>query len=197
MQAAAVAISAVVGLRVDELVDQIAVGCVQLHTIKTGFQRIARSPGKVLHHGSDLSLRQRPRQAVLHHAADTGFGTFALGVDKHLHALSQQSRRRHGRRTTGLQIDVRDAAHVPQLGKHAATGSVHGGSYLLPAFNLLRAVNARRPGVALALGANLRAFADDQSRRGALSVIGCHQRRGHIALRCTRARQRRHDDAIR
>ena len=90
-----------------------------------------------------------------------------------------------------------DPAHVPELGEHDAPLGVDRVCYLLPACHLLGAVDARRPGVALAHGVDLGAFTDDQARFGALGVVAGHHGVGHITgLTGTGAGHGGHDDAV-
>ncbi len=95
---------------------------------------------------------------MLDHFAHPGFGTCPARVDEHLHAFRQQ-RRRHRGGAARLQRHVRDPADMPQLGVDATAGSVHGIGHPAPALHLIRAMDARGPGIALALRADLGAFA--------------------------------------
>ena len=90
-----------------------------------------------------------------------------------------------------------DPAHVPELGEHDAPLGVDGIGYLLPACHLLGAVDARRPGVALAQGIYLGAFADDEAGPGTLGVVGRHHGVGHVpGLAGAGAGHGGHDDAV-
>ena len=90
-----------------------------------------------------------------------------------------------------------DPAHVPELGEDGAPLGVHGIGHPFPASDLLGAVDPRRPGVALAHGVDLGAFADDQARLGALGVVARHHGVGHITrLTGTGAGHGGHDDAV-
>ncbi len=81
---------------------------------------------------------------------------------------------------TAEVVGVSDPAHVPELGEHGAALGVDGVGHLLPAGHLLGAVDPRRPGVALAHGVNLGAFADDEAGPGALGVVGGHHGIGYV-----------------
>ncbi len=59
---------------------------------------------------------------------------------------------------------VGDAAHVPQLQEDAAAGGVHGVGDVLPASHLFFRPDARGVGIAHALRAHGRGFAQDQAR---------------------------------
>src|SRR3546814_10069897 len=60
---------------------------------------------------------------------------------------------------------------MPELQEDSAAGPVHGIGDLLPAGDLFGAVDARGGLVALAFGADLGGFGDDQAGAGALAVI--------------------------
>ena len=77
-------------------------------------------------------------------------------------------------------VRMGDPAHVPELGEHDAPLGVDRVCYLLPACHLLGAVDARRPGAALAGGIYLGAFADDEAGPGTLGVVGRHHGVGHV-----------------
>ena len=92
---------------------------------------------------------------------------------------------------------MRDAANVPQLQEYPAAGVVYRVGHGLPAVDLLCAVDAGRPGIALRLGADLHAFTDDQAGVGALGVVLHVQRLRQVAgLGGALAGQRRHDYAV-
>ncbi len=87
--------------------------------------------------------------------------------------------------------------HVPQLGKdHPAVG-MHRISDFAPAIDLRRGVDAWRPGIALATGFDLRAFADHETGTRALAVILGHQVGGDITgLRAALTGQRRQHNTV-
>lgn len=66
VQRAAVFIVAPVGVRRDELVDQIAIGRVNFYPVKPGIQRIARGLGVLPDERLDLGSGQLPRHRRLH-----------------------------------------------------------------------------------------------------------------------------------
>ena len=124
-------------------------------------------------------------------------------VDKGRHAIVDQYRLGVGTNRRGgdwfskvrLQLGVRHAPDVPQLHHNLATRLVHRMGYLLPAVELLGAVQARHIGIALALRADGGGLGDDEAGRGALGVVGGHQGVGYRP-RSPVARQGRHDDAV-
>ncbi|MNZ89279.1 hypothetical protein D3C78_1081910 [compost metagenome] len=195
-QRAAVLVGAVVGLGVDELVDQVAVGAMQFDSIETGVQCIARGLGVVADDAVDFLDSQRARCGVLDHLADAVLRPTAFDIDEHLHTFRDLRRGRYRRGVARLQGGVRDPSDVPELGEDASAGSMHGVGNLAPACDLLGAVDARSPGIALALAADLGAFGNDQAGAGALGVVLGHQLGGDIAGGRARAGHRRHHDAV-
>ena len=91
---------------------------------------------------------------------------------------------------------MRDAAHVPELQCHVAALSVHRVDHGFPAGDLGLAVDARSPGIALALLRDLRGLTHDEPGAGALGVVGGIEWGGGIAGAGSGTCHRRHDDAI-
>src|SRR4029434_4697342 len=92
----------------------------------------------------------------------------------------------------------RNAPDVPELAEDVAALLVDGVGDQAPAIDLFLAVNARGPGVPLALLGYLRGFGIDERRRRTLRVVAGVQRRRYVAgLPRARARERRHDHAVR
>jgi hypothetical protein len=87
----------------------------------------------------------------------------AVVLDERL-AVRPDRRGCDGKHVVRLQRRVRDPADMPQLQEDQAAGPVDGAGDQAPALDLLLAVDARRPGVALPLHRHLRGFADDQRR---------------------------------
>ncbi|MNR20963.1 hypothetical protein D3C85_1378370 [compost metagenome] len=133
---------------------------------------------------------------MLHHLTNTHLVAAPFGVDEDLDALGQQRRGGHRRGTAGLQRDMRHSADVPQLREDTPAGCMHGIGHASPTRDLFRAMDARRPGVALALLAHLGAFADDQSCRCTLAVILGHQSGRNIPGACAGTGHGRHNDAV-
>jgi hypothetical protein len=92
---------------------------------------------------------------------------------------------------------MRDASDMPKLQKNPAAGLVHRVSYEPPALDLFAAVDAGRPRITLPLHRGLGCFADDERGGRPLRIVACVERSRHVAgLSRTRARERRHDDAV-
>ena len=86
---------------------------------------------------------------------------------------------------------------MPKLSKDHTPFGVNGVGDFAPAFNLLGAVNARSPGVALSTRLDLGAFGDHESRASTLAVIGGHEIVRNVArLGATRTRQWRQNDSV-
>ena len=96
---------------------------------------------------------------------------FTLVVGDEGHAGRGDGGGRYRQRTLGLQRGMGNAAHMPELHEHQSVGVMDRLGHQAPAFDLLGAMDARRPGIALPLLGNLRGLADDQARPGALRVI--------------------------
>jgi hypothetical protein len=117
----------------------------------------------------------------------------ALVFDEGL-ALGYDGRGRDREHVVGLQRRVRNAPDVPELAEDQSVGLVHRLRNPAPRLHLLATVDARSPGVTLALHRHLRCFAQDQRCGCALRIVAGGKRVWHIG---PRAGQRRHDDAMR
>jgi len=84
---------------------------------------------------------------------------------------------------------------MPELHHDLAAGLMHGMGHLLPAVELLGAIQAGHVGIALGLVGDGRALAHDQPGAGALGVVQRGQRARNGIGRAV-ARERRHDDAV-
>jgi hypothetical protein len=124
------------------------------------------------------------------------FAFAALVFDEGL-ALRYAGRGRDREHVVGLQGRVGNPPDVPKLIEDQSARLMHRPGDPMPRLHLLMAVDARSPGVTLALHRYLRRLAHDQRCRCALRVIAGGKRAWHIArLARPRAGQRRHDDAM-
>jgi|HubBroStandDraft_3_1064219.scaffolds.fasta_scaffold640879_2 hypothetical protein len=91
---------------------------------------------------------------------------------------------------------MRDAAHVPELEKDAASGSMDRVGYPPPASNLFRTVNTWRARITPALLRNLRAFRNDKPSTCTLRIVGHRKQTWHLAWASTVACHGSHDNAV-
>ena len=179
-----VAVGAVVGVLAQELVQQVAVGGVQLDAVGAGGDRAAGGVDVLVADGGELVGLQRARRHVVLHAV--GREDLAVVLD-----------RRRGDRLLAVGVDrVRDAAAVHELDEEpGVAGGVDGVGDLRPAGLLLVVVQARDVEVALADVGRMRALGDQDRGVGALGVVGGVEVAGDGVLGAV-ARQRRHRDAM-
>ena len=188
LAAAAVLIRAVVHTRVEKLLEQITVGRVDLHAVKTGLRRVERALAEIGHDALDLGRVQRPRLAGRQHV-----GSAVVVVAKRLAARRLAGA--HRRLAGNLDRRMRYTAYVPDLGEERPAALVHGPRGLGPAGDLLGAEDPRVEQITLAFARDWRAFGDDQPGAGPLAVI----KRPHLVgdiIRRPRARHRRHHHAV-
>ena len=180
----AVGVGALVGAVGEELLQQVAVGRVQLDAVEAGRDRAAGGVDELLDHRGQLVGLERARRLERVRALAgehlTGRAVTADGA------------------TGVVPIDLRvgDPARMHQLGEDHATLGVHGVRDGPPALDLLVGVQARRARVALAHRRGLRALGDDQAGPRPLGVVRRHRRRGDAVGRGPVAGHRRHDDAV-
>ena len=135
----AVLIAAQVAGVVQELIDEVAVGTVDLHTIEARLDGVGGGLGVILDQLDDFCHRQGAGHLIcqLAHARHRALETDG-GRGQHLGLMEE---------------GVGEAAHVPELGEDLAPLGVYGIGHLLPSCNLLGAVDARGIGIALAIRA--------------------------------------------
>jgi hypothetical protein len=182
---AAIFVGAKIAVVAQELVDQIAVGGMDLNAVEPGLHGVAcRMPVLVKQRGNFVQA-QRARLRIWLPAV--------VGV-------SLAGRGRRGRRNRRLAAEVarmHQPAHVPKLAKNAPTSRVHRLRHVAPSRDLLRQPDPRPERPAEPLPADAGSFRNDQPGGGALSIILRHKRRRNVVARVARARQRRHQDAVR
>src|SRR5690606_25544719 len=175
--AAAVLVVTLVGTFPEELVDQVAMGTVQLYRIATDCLGILRRLGK----GPDHILN-----ILMGHAMNDQLVVLVFG---------HGTKARHAR--VGLGAPTTHVADVPQLRGKLAAGRVPAIYHLLPASPCFFTVELRH--VRIAVGGAVRhsgAFADDQADTGsgATAVVFHHLISGHTLGREV-ARHGRHHQA--
>ena len=172
-------------LRPDELLQQVAVGPVQLHAVETGRERV---PGGVRVFGD------RVARSASDHRGGHRERLHALGVGVHLAARGN----RRGADDAGARRQVQrvpDSAGVHQLHEHPGAERPHGIGHQLPAGDLLGRKQAGNARVAETVWRGRGALRDDQPGRGALRVVLRHQRVRDVA-RGAAASHRRHHEAV-
>ncbi len=183
--AAAIGVGPLIGAIAQELVDQIAIGGMDLDPIEARGQRMLGRLREVRHQLDDLRHRQRPRHRHWHEA----FRHERLGV--RLDRRGGQ-RRRAGR----LQAVMGDSADMADLQPDPPGLGVHGVGDPAPPRDLLGRVNAGRVDVALAVRPDLGRFGDDQAGAGALGIVERREAAWHTVPAGAIAGERCHHDPI-
>ena len=188
---ATIGIAAQVGCRAQKLVNQVAVGAVNFHAIKTRSDGIQGSLAKVGHHLRDFIGFKRAGRGAIDHASVAS----SVRCQPDL-SFKRHSRRCHRQRAT-MKVRVRHAPGVPDLQEYLATFGMHRLSHQLPAVNLRGGINAWRVGITLALRRNVGGLGNHQAGRSALAIVLGHHGIRHVArLGASGAGQRRHDYAV-
>ena len=157
---AAVLVVALVGARGEELVQQVAVGAVQLDAVQPGLDRVARGPHELLDDARQLLGGQRVRDRVV--------GLAGVGV----HLSLDRDRARGHRSAPAGEVGVGHAAGVHDLHEDPPARGVDALRHAPPALHLLGRLDARLVRESLADDGRIGALGDDQAHRGALGVGG-------------------------
>ena len=186
---AAISIGAQVGVRLQELLDQIAIGTVNLDAVETGLERVLRGLPVGIDHAWNLGCFKCARRLVGH----------GLAVRRsRLQIGNRHCRRRNRQHAARLERGMRDAPDMPELQKNDSALGMNGVDHLAPACDLLLGVDAGHAGAAEACFHHRRGFGDQQpARRRALRVIlGVQRPRRERGLRRPHPRQRRHRETV-
>ena len=182
---AAVAVGALVRIWADELLEQIAVGPMQLDAVESRRHGVFRRLRKLRDGALDVCFRHRRRR---------GMRLQSLGIGEHLPCGGD----RRGPQYFGARRQIKrmpNAAGVHQLQDHLGALRVNRSGDLLPAGDLCLGKNPGDARVTQSVGRGRCAFGDDQARGRALLVILHHQIVRNIAGGPT-ARQWAHHQVI-
>ena len=166
LDGATVLVIALVGAFPEELVQQIAVGTMNLYPVKAHRLGSPGGVGKSLHHILDILMGH--------------------GVAIFLARLEQAGRRMPGHVLVRTNTRLAHRTHMPELRNNLATGLVDRIHHLLPPRHGGIAINGRHPLIAVGrLVAHKGALGDDQPHLtlGTTAVVTHHLVIGHIARR--------------
>ncbi len=176
-------------MRLQELLDQIAVGAVNLDAVETGGKRVLRRLPIGVDNQRDFRRLEGARCFIGHR----------LAVRRPGFQVSDRHRRwRDRQHAARLERGMRDAPDMPELQEDDSAPGMDGVDHLTPARDLLLGVDAGHAGAAEAGFHDRRGFGDQQSaRRRALGVIFRVQRpRRERRLGRPHPRQRRQRETM-
>src|SRR3981189_1614273 len=144
-------------MRLQKLLDQIAVGAMDLDAIESGVERVARSLPEAVDHTSDFTGLERTRRLI------------GRGLSISRHRLQRRRNRYRGRRnrqhTARLKRGMRNPSDLPELRKDQSPLGMNGIDGTAPAVDLLLRIDARGAGAAMSGRCHGGSFRDDQSSR--------------------------------
>src|ERR1700737_5042277 len=151
-------------MRLEKLLDQVAVGAMDLDAIESGVERVARSLPEAVYHAGDFTGLERTRRLI------------GRGLSISRHRLQRRRNRHRGRRnrqhTARLERGMRNPSHMPELQKDRSTFGMNCIDDTAPTLDLLLRIDARRAGVSMSRRYHRGGFRDDQSsRRGPLTIV--------------------------
>src|ERR1700704_2991557 len=128
-------------MRLQKLLDQIAVGAMDLDAIESGVERVARSLPEAVDHTSDFTGLERTRRLI------------GRGLSISRHRLQRRRNRHRGRRNrqyaARLKRGMRNPSDMPELQKDQSTFGMNGIDDTAPTLDLLLRIDARGAGVAM------------------------------------------------
>jgi hypothetical protein len=187
---AAILVAALIAARLQKLLDQIAVGAMDLDAVEAGLQRVLRGLPERVDYARNFAGFQRPRRLV-GNALAVGRRRLELGRDRHRGS-------RHRQRATGLERGMRDTPDMPELKEDHTAFGMNRIDDFSPSIDLLRRIDAGHAGTAKSRGRHRRSLRNDQpARRRALRVIfGVQWPRRERRLFRPHAREGRHHQAM-
>ena len=172
-------------LRLQKLVDEIAVGGVNLHAVEAGSASPGRGAGIVGHHARDLGGIKSPRCLV---RLLSLWRVDAIAGDR-------DGRRRYGQ-AASLEARMGSPSHVPQLEEDPSATGMDGVRCQPPAFRHGVGIDPGRIEPAVGLLGDSGRLGDDETGRTTLGVVFGHQGVGSPRRAGTRTGERRHHDAV-
>lgn len=186
---AAILVCALVGARLQELVDQVTIGGVNLDAVETSVECCARAGAEIFQNERNFAEADFTRFRCIGEAAG------AVIIDDVSLRLGFDRGRSNRLTTMWLKRGVRHTTDMPHLRDDFAACLMNGAGHLFPAIDRLLLVKAGNVCITLSLLGNGSALGNDQSGARALLVIGCIEIVGNGARR-TVAGQWGHHDAV-
>ena len=186
LHAPAVAVRSVVRLRLEEGVDEVAVGRVNLHAVEARRLRSLGGSPVVVHNPWNLGRFQRP-----------GYFVGMLAGRRVEVRLVDRDGRGGDRELAVVEAAVGGSSRMPKLKEDHPALFMHGVRRVLPPFGHLVGVDARRLVPAVGLLGDRGRLGDEQTRRAALGVVFGHQAVRQASGPGPRAGQRRQDNPVR
>ena len=160
----AIIIGAMIRAIAEELVQQTTVGIVNFHAVEAGDSGALSTGGILCHNAGQLLFLQGARRNVRLHSV----------LRERLAGSRGDGAGRDRQSAVRLEARMRDPAHVRELNKNAAAGTMHRLGDPLPAGDLFIGVDAGRVGTVRALPGNRRGFSDYQSCHRPVGIILSH-----------------------
>ena len=173
-----------IGAILQELVEEVAIGAMDFHSVEAGGLRIPRAFAVCFDDAGNLADFQGPRD-----------NEWALRAQQTDVSAGCDGARRDGQPAAEV-AGIGDTADVPKLEEHSSARRMHSLGDDSPALDLLGRPDAGRIRIAHAARVHGGGLAEDQTSRRALHIVVAHQRIGDAAGAGTTTRQRRHEDAV-